>query len=400
MIHYLEDEAPWRSKIGEAYGHLEKPVVDTETEIDDIVYKRERKPPPSLKSEDLIWDEFRSNEISIGEFKSPVLRLSDLNTVYYFDALQVAYTDVRYTINKLTENIPGISEHGPLLISGIKKFRDNAWKLSQAIGGYRKSTYQVPGRLKQRCKVLRKELIKVKPKDKWIVTYRSNSPTGKRIAELWLYFFEMLGNDVKDIHEKTYEFKMEVAEAIQERRDLQNILRALEPRMSKEAQKRKWDNFDFEKAYQLLQRLSGKVDIDPKGYEDLLLSRITDTHEVLSTADSQIKSVIEKLRKSIDQPENLSETIDVPPLTEQIKVINELIEGFEGEVAWADAKKEELEKRLQGKVQGSQERIIAYDYVLGGHDWEAERKNLEKQERERMLDQSWAPGGGPIDDYY
>ncbi|RAL65472.1 hypothetical protein DID88_001038 [Monilinia fructigena] len=400
MIHPLKGEAHWRSKMSEAYGDLEKPLVYSEIETDDIVYEREKKPTPILKSEDLIWVKFRSNEISIGEFKSPVLRLSDLNTVYYFDALQVAYADVRYTINKLTENIPGISEHGPSLTSGIKKFRDNAWKLSEAIGGYRKSTYQVPGRLKERCTVLRKELIKVKPKDKWILSYQSNSPTGKRIAELWLYFFETLGNEVKDIHAKTYEFHMEVAEAIQERRDLQNNLRELEPRMIKEAQKREWDNFNFKKAYQLLQRLSGKVDIDPKGYEHLLLSRITDTQNVLLTADSQIKSVIQKLRKSIDQPEDLSKTINVPPLAEQIKVINELIEGFEREVAWIDAKKEELEKRLQGKAYGSQERIIAYDYVLGGHDWEAERKKLEKQERERTLDQSWAPGSGPLDDYY
>ncbi|KAA8571430.1 hypothetical protein MFRU_026g00410 [Monilinia fructicola] len=399
-VHSWKDEAPWDPKRAEASVEMMKPPLDLE--IDDLAYENEESLLHDMESEDLIWRDPYPRKISPGELKSPLLRLTNINNVYYLDPLKVAYADIRYTINKLAESVPDISEHGPNLISRIKSFRNNAWKFSEVIGEHRKFTYQVVGRLNDWCKVLKKGLVKAKPKDTWKASDQSNSAGRKKIAEIWLYFFEALEKEVRNIHDKTYEFQMEVAEACQERRELQYNLRTIEPRMTKEAQNRNWDNFNFEKAYQLLQRLSGKSDGDTEGYEHVLLSRITDTQKALSTADSEIRSVIQKLQKSINQTEDVSatEALDFPPLDEQIKVIGELIEGFEREVAWIDGKKEELEKRLKGKGEGSQEKIVAYDYVLGGHDWEAERKKLAKQERESMLDHSWAPGSGPPDDYY
>ncbi|KAF7855418.1 hypothetical protein EAF04_010161 [Stromatinia cepivora] len=380
--------------------------------------KEEKQIMPEGKHVELNNDDPRRD--TMYEMVLPLNALTKLNIGPELNALQGAYADTRYTVNKLTYSIPDMSVDAPDLGAKLRHFRNFAWKFSEAIGDYGGSLDGILDQLQQESKNLGIAISKIQPKDTLQKFCHPDSEPGRKIAGVWITHYEWLKQELDNIWEDTLRFQDEIKDAIKQRIDLEKALDIAHPRMTREAKKRDFVNFDFSAAFELFDRFSRRNssaygDKTPDGYERQLEDIMLPISSALELANGEIKNVMGKLQRSqiqkstiegqneTDRNENKTNNasslplFEIPKLEQQIEALIATYESYVQVKMYLDDMKHDLAQRLKGKAYESKERIQVYDYVLSGkQDDDYMKKNSDKvkkeineknEERKRLKDQ-------------
>ncbi|QSZ32081.1 hypothetical protein DSL72_001650 [Monilinia vaccinii-corymbosi] len=253
-------------------------------------------------------------EITVRDLESPFVHLLHYSTIHYLDGLRDAYADTRYTLDSLRRGIL-YSAIDPDINWGLYNFRERVYSFSYTIWKYRERVAQLAEDSTERCETVKTALGKEQ-------SYYFDSPWTQEIPRLWLTLFEGLKQDVQVVLEETYEFQDEFAKVCQDRRHFQFQLKEAEREMNKTNEKQGDANFNFTKAYQLLEQIGG----DPEGYEQQLLTLTKDTYTKLSTCNSYLTRIIQKLQN------NYMREIEAPTHDEQIRIIDRGIEVLTSQI--------------------------------------------------------------------
>lgn len=316
---------------------------------------------PNWEPSDII---LRSPEITTVDLTLPLNRFKDLEVAHYLDSLQAAYADIRFTINELRNSVPDMSLDVPRLSRELRKFRESTGKFSEAIGAYRKSIYRSLRNLSSKNAKLQRGLRKVKPEGKWGDEIDRNSAEGKKMAQIWLDYFDNMKKEVQNIDVKTSQFKDEVSEFWDEKKNLMDMISEAQVRMTKESRKRGLDNFEFDDAKRLFARIN-----ELNGYEAVLTDTIKRIQKPLSITDSRLREVKNKLQKLLSPASKDDSAADtLPTINEQMEELDWEIGNFDDAIASLDSKEANLVKRLKGKAHASKEKIEAYEDVIRGQN--------------------------------
>ncbi|TEY44003.1 hypothetical protein BOTCAL_0356g00040 [Botryotinia calthae] len=306
-----------------------------------------------------------SHQFEPYELVSPLYDLVNLDVGPQLDVVKDAYSDSRYGLNRLRDGLPELSKYSPELSVKIRRFRDQVWTVSEAIGGLSKALDVYINFFQRETNRLREEIGKVKPGDELANLDAENC---KKVGEVWINHYKRLKAKIRNVWRIKSVVSNIIDSAVQERKDLEKALRKAETSMTKEATKQGWDNFDFPSAYQLLNRFSRGGKNKDKiwgGHEEMINRLIIYIDVSLKDANAQIERLVEDFQQisSVDDNRENVDSTSLPTIFNQMEALNLTFEKYVRVKVQLEDMKKELEKELKPRAHDSKERNRYYNYV-------------------------------------
>ncbi|TGO31772.1 hypothetical protein BHYA_0412g00020 [Botrytis hyacinthi] len=298
------------------------------------------------------------------ELVSPLNDLANLVISPQLDVLKDAYSDSRYGLSRLREGLPELSKDSPGLSTKIRKIQEQAWTISEAIGGFSKFIDVYIGTFQRETYHLREELAKVKPGDELA---NLNLEDSRKVGTIWISHYKRLKLKMRNIWRMKDVFSNIIDSAVRDRKNLEKAFREAESGMTKEAKKREWDNYDFPSAYQFFERFSrGRTkDKNWGGYDETMKELIIYIDVSLKDANAQIENLMETFQRvlGVDENEADEDPINVPTIFNQLEALNLTLEKYERVKVLIERTKEKSMKELRKIPHDSKERNRYYNYV-------------------------------------
>ncbi|KAF7924839.1 hypothetical protein EAE99_006316 [Botrytis elliptica] len=325
-----------------------------------------------------------SHQLEPYELVSPLYDLANLDISPQLDVIQDAYSDARYGLNRLRDGLPELSKASPGLSTKIRSFREQAWTVSEAIGGFSKFVDVYVGTFKRETDHLREQLAKVKPGDELA---NLNLEDCRKAGVVWINHYKRLKLKIRNMWRTKDVFSNVFDSAIRERKNLEKALRKAESGMTKEAKKQEWNNFDFPSAYQFLERFSRCRTKDKNwgGYEETIKELIIYIDVSLKAANAQIENLMAEFQRilSVDENEADVESIDFPTIFNQMEALNLTFEKYERVKALIERTREKSMKDLRRRAHDSKDRIRYYNYVASQQKERLDKQIITPRDRKR-----------------
>ncbi|TGO12866.1 hypothetical protein BTUL_0081g00450 [Botrytis tulipae] len=359
-------KSPWYER-EEGYNHGEEQDVLHEGEAENV-YEREQdfqREKEQFTHRHDNGDGFHiPQQLEPYELVSPLIDLANLDISPQLDVLKDAYIDSRYGLSRLREGLPELSKNSPALSTKIRKVREQAWTISEAIGGFSKFIDVYIGTFQRETDHLREEIAKVKPGDELADL---NLEDCRKLGTIWISHYKRLKLRMRNIWRMKDVFSNIVDSAVRDRKDLEKAFRKAESGMTKEAKKREWDNYDFPSAYQFFERFSrGRTkDKNWGGYDETMRELIIYIDISLKDANGQIENLMAKFQQVLSVDENEADvgSMNIPTIFNQLEALNLTFEKYKRVKVLIERVKEKSMKELRGRPHDSKERNRYYNYV-------------------------------------
>ncbi|KAF7896505.1 hypothetical protein EAF00_006519 [Botryotinia globosa] len=370
----------------EGYNHGEE--QDALHAEDDNVYEREQ----DFQREKKQFTHGRDNhdgfhipqQLEPYELVSPLMDLANLDISPQLDVLKDAYIDSRYGLSRLREGLPELSKNSPALSTKIRKVREQAWTISEAIGGFSKFIDVYIGTFQRETDHLREELAKVKPGDELADL---NLEDCRKVGTIWISHYKRLKLRMRNIWRMKDVISNIVDSAVRDRKDLEKAFRKAESGMTQEAKKREWDNYDFPSAYQFFERFSrGRTkDKNWGGYDETMRELIIYIDISLKDANGQIENLMANFQQVLSVDENEADvgSMNVPTIFNQLEALNLTFEKYTRANVLIERVKEKSMKELRSRPHDSKERNRYYNYLASQQKERLDRHIITLRDRKK-----------------